>query len=447
MPQKTHTTQILIERELVIYRRKRSVVWQCRFKVDGKWQRATTKERDVAKARLAADRLRIRAEIRLHDNLPVITRKFRDVARLAIQRMEQELASGKGKVSYNDYIRVINEYLVPCLGKKNITNIDYSALDELDAWRIEKMGKAPTQSTILTQNAALNRVFDEGVIRNFLTEANRPKLEAKGRASKRRPAFELNEVRALLAGFNVWIERARDETSKELRTLLKDYIDVLLDTGARPGVELMNLKWKQIKESVKPQLVNTGEVDEDGDAVELVKANRAVEMVVTGKTGTRTIIGNMRTVAALKRIATRNYSVEMPVLEPLKHIVKASNNDYVIRTSSKVQPTSFQKLFQSYLEEHSLYIDPVTDQKRVFYSLRHTYATLALTNDKVPIHTLAKQMGTSVTMIEKHYSHLKVIQAIEQLRGEETRKLIEYGGEIDEMYASKATVKKNPKVQ
>jgi hypothetical protein len=35
-------------------------------------------------------------------------------------------------------------------------------------------------------------VFDEGVIRNFLTEANRPKLEAKGRKGDRRPAFELN---------------------------------------------------------------------------------------------------------------------------------------------------------------------------------------------------------------------------------------------------------------
>jgi nitrate reductase alpha subunit len=34
--------------------------------------------------------------------------------------------------------------------------------------------------------------------------------------------------------------------------------------------------------------------------------------------------------------------------------------------------------------------------------------------------TLAKQMGTSVLMIERHYSHLQVIQAIEQLRGANT---------------------------
>ena len=86
-------------------------------------------------------------------------------------------------------------------------------------------------------------------------------------------------------------------------------------------------------------------------------------------------------------------------------------------------------------------MDPKTEQKRVFYSLRHTYATLALTHDKVPIHTLAKQMGTSVLMIEKHYSHLKVVQAIDQLRGEESRQLISAGGVIDEAYASNKVVK------
>jgi hypothetical protein len=52
-------------------------------------------------------------------------------------------------------------------------------------------------------------------------------------------------------------------------------------------------------------------------------------------------------------------------------------------------------------------------------------------------------MGTSVKMIEKHYGHLKVIQAIEQLRGEETRKLLDAGGIIEQEYSSN---RKNKKV-
>jgi hypothetical protein len=44
-------------------------------------------------------------------------------------------------------------------------------------------------------------------------------------------------------------------------------------------------------------------------------------------------------------------------------------------------------------------------------------------------------------MIEKHYSHLQVIQAIEQLRGTNTRKLIESGSKVGDEYQSKRKLK------
>jgi hypothetical protein len=110
MSAKLETTHIVTENELVVYRRERSSIWQCRYKVDGVWQRASTKERKLKDAKEVAKAIKIRAEIRKHDNLPIITRKFRDVAKLAVQRMEQKIANGEGKVSYKDYIRIINEY-------------------------------------------------------------------------------------------------------------------------------------------------------------------------------------------------------------------------------------------------------------------------------------------------------------------------------------------------
>lgn len=450
MPEPKETTHTLIERELIVYRRERSNIWQCRFKVDGVWQRASTKHSDLKKAKARAHELRMEAEIRKRSNLPVITRKFRDVARLAVERLEHEIAVGKGKRSYTDYIRVINDYLIPILGKKSITSIDYQALDELNIKRAELMEKVPTQSTMLTHNAALNRVFDEAVIRGFLTDANKPKLEATGKKSERRAAFDMNELRALLANFDDWIDAARTEQSKEMRQLMRDYVDVLLDTGARPGSELLNLQWRQIKFAMKATLKPTGEIDNTDDTHEeivLPNLNRSVAMVVSGKTGTRTIVGMLRTVKALERIAERNYQREEDeeepgITDPFKKLTLPTNTDFVFRTKNKEEQTSWQKMFESYLKEHNLLIDPITGNKRVFYSLRHTYATLALTNDQVPIHTLAKQMGTSVLMIEKHYSHLKVVQAIDQLRGEETRRLIDAGGVVDEIYTSKRKQKK-----
>jgi len=46
-------------------------------------------------------------------------------------------------------------------------------------------------------------------------------------------------------------------------------------------------------------------------------------------------------------------------------------------------------------------------------------------------------MGTSVLMIERHYSDLEPVKAIDQLRGEETRRLIDAGTVVDEAYQSK----------
>ena len=51
---------------------------------------------------------------------------------------------------------------------------------------------------------------------------------------------------------------------------------------------------------------------------------------------------------------------------------------------------------------------------RTLYSLRHTYATLELL-DGTDIHTLAKQMGNSAPMIERHYSKLTATMAAERL--------------------------------
>ena len=431
-----------------MYRRERSSIWQCRYKVGGVWQRASTKEHKLKEAKEVAKELRLTAEIRRRDNLPIITRKFRDVAKHAVQRMEQKIAIGEGKVSYKDYIRIINDYLIPILGNRLITNIDSVALDYLDAERIRIMQRAPSNSTLLSHNAALNMVFDEGVLRNFLNDLNRPKLEAKGKKSKRHPAFTLTEIQAVLRNFEAWIERGRNPHSKEMRQLMCDYSEMLIDTGARPGKELMNLKWKQIKFTLNPKQIRTGQKhtysDDPDDEVVLTDLNRGVELTVSGKTGTREIVGRQPTVKVLERIARRVYGVRNNIVDPFKDVVTPNNDDYVLRTKEKKQDVSsaFQHMFERYLDEHNLLYDPKTEQNRVFYSFRHTYATLALTHDKVPIHTLAKQMGTSVLMIERHYSHLKVIEAAEQLSGKETRRKIASASTVDEIYQSAQAKKK-----
>lgn len=54
---------------------------------------------------------------------------------------------------------------------------------------------------------------------------------------------------------------------------------------------------------------------------------------------------------------------------------------------------------------------------RTLYSLRHTYATLALTSG-IGVHELARQMGTSVAMLERHYSKLTPELVAERFGGQ-----------------------------
>ena len=444
MAEQLDTTHTLMAGTLLVYQRERSAIWQCRFKVDDVWQRASTKERDLKRAKEVAKKLLITAEIRKEQNMPVVTRRFKDVAKLAVAKMEQRLADGTGKSAYNDYIPVINVYLIPALGNRLITNIDRAALEYLDSERIKRMRKAPSHSTMLSHNAALNAVFDEAVTRNFLTDLNRPKLEATGKKSERRPSFTLNELRALLSNFEAWVGRAADKEDREKREIMRDYVEMLVDTGARPGKELMDLKWNQIAYEIKPTLEKTGVMsdgkEEEPEEIILANLNKTVFLSVSGKTGRRDILGRLPTVRALERIALRNYKSKKSVRDPLGEVANPGNMDFVLRTKLLKADVSafFQVMFTRVRHQILLYVDPLTGQNRVFYSLRHTYATLEITYDRTNTHVLARQMGTSDLMIDQHYSHVKISEAKEQLRGNESRKMIGEQGTVDAAYKSTA---------
>lgn len=413
MREKNENTLILIERQLRIYKRERSAVWQCAFNVDGRWQRTSTNERELAKAKKTAHDILVKANVKKELNIAPITRKLKDVANVVLKQLEKETKSSTTKPIFKDYIAILKNYIIPILGKYNVNNIGREALDEYETKLTNKMRKPATFSTQQTHNAVLNMIFDEAVLQRFMTELDRPKLVAKGKVSERRPAFDMEEIRALRENIDGWIKRAESTVSKNLRLLLREYVYVLLDTGARPGKELLNLRWKQIRYT---------HTDESGSHV---------EMTVSGKTGKRKIIGWAETISVLNRL------LKVQGLDGLEAITESNHNGYVFRMADGKEPQSFQKLFESFLKQHNLLIDPNTEQKRVFYSLRHTYATFKLTYDRTPIYTLAEHMGTSVAMIEKHYGHLKVKEALPQLKGDTTRKLLNKKARSNPIYTPK----------
>lgn len=108
-----------------------------------------------------------------------------------------------------------------------------------------------------------------------------------------------------------------------------------------------------------------------------------------------------------------------------------------IRTAEKELPKKFDTMFDSYLKEHNLLIDPKTGKKRVLYSLRHTYATMLVDKDAVDIFLLELQMGTSVEMIRKHYGHVNILKAAEHLKAGRARQLFKGIGQMNDIYRSR----------
>ena len=128
-----------------------------------------------------------------------------------------------------------------------------------------------------------------------------------------------------------------------------------------------------------------------------------LEMSVTGQTGRRDIICRSGTINYLKRIHERAEDLNHMSFEQL---LKERVDLPVFRLPDGTVSKNIYQTFGAFMTESGLIKCPRTGLNTMLYSLRHTYATFASINDGMDIHALAIQMGISIGMIERHYSHL-----------------------------------------
>ena len=387
------------DRQVVLYRRERSHRWQARFKLEkGGWFRFSTQQYDLEKAAKYASDQYDESRFRIRYDKPQISRRFNSIANTAITEMQQQMAAGLGKESFTRYIGVIKMYLIPYFGTKHIDNIkpvDYQAFYE---WVEVQTGKESNRSNINNYNVALNRIFDIAVTNGWMGKSQVPVLKNKGAKGERRPDFSLEEYRLMIRALREWVKKdGGKEVSKQLRELLRDYVLILSNTGLRPGKEMNNLKWKHIK---------WHKIDDE---------KYLHILVVDGKTGTRDVIARHSVSTYLGRIQSR-----FPDLGKLSFddLLKANVDEYVFRLRNGERPTGLAQNFEEFLKHYGL-LKNSQGQDRVFYSLRHTYATFALLRGKnISIHDLATNMGTSIQMMEDHYSHLTSLLRARDLAGD-----------------------------
>ena len=170
------------EGNVILYRRERSKYFQARIKLqNNKWKRISTGE--ITKEEASAIACDIYDEIKFKEKnkISLDTRRFKDVARLAISEMQIELDTGYGKKSFVDYISALENYFTPYFGNNNIDTIDYKKLQKFDEWRVEKVGRVLSHSAINNHNSALKRVFKVAVERGWIHTVQVPELRNKGK--------------------------------------------------------------------------------------------------------------------------------------------------------------------------------------------------------------------------------------------------------------------------
>jgi integrase len=194
--------------------------------------------------------------------------------------------------------------------------------------------------------------------------------------------------------------QANKSTESEMRHLLRDYIEILLLTGMRHGTEALGVRWKDVCWHTQ-----------DG--------KRYLRIWVNGKTGGRWLIAKHAALEVLQRLHDRQAALNTQSLETTLQgegddkANKAANH-LLFTFSNSYQPTSLNGAFKRLMRDSGLLKD-ADGQNRTLYSLRHTYATLELLRANTDIHTLAKQMGNSAAVIERHYSKLTATMAAERL--------------------------------
>lgn len=343
--------KVPVDDGLYIYLQRNSKVWLARFKVGGKWMSRTTKQQDKAQAIKAAIRVKTECVIKHENGITIQTKAFKHVAQLAIDRMDLQPPGSKGYVTLSDYKLVLKRYHIPFFDRLHVTSIDQQKLAEFDVWRAKQLGRTPAQSTLLTHNAALQRVFDEAVLRKWMSPGQVPSLSVKGGvAASRRDYFTADEIKKITKAFPAWIAAARKQVSRDTRQLLSYYFQVALHTGLRPGSEMDNLRWNDLE-------------FHDSHVVITVRKGKT-----TLYTGTRKCIGH-KTVREIFRDLYEHAKDD----EWLGDEIPDDYNPLVFRLPDGSTTDQLGRNFSMLLKELGLENGP--GGKRTLYSLRHTHIT------------------------------------------------------------------------
>ena len=359
-----------------LYLADKDGVFHCYFRLDGKQFRKSTKTGDIATAKLKALQWHRDALRKLEAGGTVEVISFTRLKRSYLEHIRRQ-------PKYEHHLGTIDRHFLPFFVKfDDISKIRKADILDYMKFRNARGENPPTPQTINRENTVLRQMLRYAVEREWLKVSPVIKNESERLTWRRRRHFTFEEYRTLYRTAKRRIKELEGnpltKRAKQTRDLLLDYILLLSNTGLRVD-EAKTLIWRNVDWENKTLLLENA-----------------------GKTKSkRRVLMREGAVSAIKRIQSRR----MKLLEGSgKHL---NPNERIVSLPTGQAVGSLKKGFNELLVACGFQYETIKD-KHALTSLRHTYATFRLTTrtgNRASVRALAKQMGTSEKMIERHYGH------------------------------------------
>jgi integrase len=385
--------------------------WYCRVRIPDtkRYKTVSLKTARVDEAREMAFEHDADIRFRIKHQVPIFEKTFAEVALEYSAHLKKTAQSGQITMDRWQIVDGhIRRHLIPFIGGIPLDRVGEDQWTEYPFWR--RQNNAPTKRTygqrrkkaknsgsvesgaqlkahtpakdgtirqeMTTFRAIMNFSADKGYIRERQVPKGKMPVD-KGR----REEFTASEYKQLHTFARQWIKEGLREDHVWYRTMTYNYMLIMANTGMRT-MEARNLRWRDI----------SSRVDRQGRPF--------VAFNVRGK-------GKFRELVAANNV--EDY------LNRIRAISKATGpDDHVFTTIDGEQSKTLYGLLIGDLLTKSGLLYSASGSRRSAYCFRHTYATFRLMLG-TDVYFLAKQMGTSVQMIEKHYGHITPTKNAERI--------------------------------
>ena len=269
-------------------------------------------------------------------------------------------------------IRGSEIYLLPYFKDMDVREIDTNEISKYFQNRLTVSKKIPSNSTLKQCVRRLKSILNFCLDRSLIQKL--PSFPKFKNVRNPRPDFNRIDWVKLYKFMRTHLEEVSDNPCYYRdRFYLQQYVLIMGNCGIRIG-EGRELKWTDVSRT------------------KTLEGGTRIVLNVTGKTGNREVVCNESVKDYLSRLY--NFRTEETGFKPplSEHIFCHKNGNPI---------KSFKRSFNTLLEKSGLLYNS-KNQKRVLYSLRHTYASMRL-QEGVSIYQLSSNMGTSVEMIENYY--------------------------------------------